>query len=78
MQVTFKIDRYVIGKSYSVNYNRNEHTNKLPSQPPPQPVSQSIPRLVPRSPGSIPSNGVELFPSGQTLTESLYGSTNNR
>ena len=78
MQVTFKIDRYVIGKSYSVDYNRNSDNNKLPSQPQPQPTSQPRPRLVPRSPGSIPSNGVELFPSGQTLTESLYGSTNNR
>ncbi len=78
MQVTFKIDRYVIGKSYSVNFNRNEDGNKLPSQPQPQPVSQPRPRLVPRSPGSIPSNGVELFPFDKTLTESLYGSTNNR
>ena len=78
MQVTFKIDRYVIGKSYSVNFNRNEDGNKLPSQPQPQPVSQPRPRLVPRSPGSIPSNGVELFPFDKTLAESLYGSTNNR
>lgn len=78
MQATFKIDRYVIGRSYSIDYNRNDDNNKLPSQPQPQPVSQPRPRLVPRSPGSIPSNGVELFPSGQTLAESLYGSTNNR
>lgn len=78
MQVTFKIDRYVIGRSYSVDYNRNDDNNKLPSQPQPQLVSQPKPRLVPRSPGSIPSNGVELFPINQTLTESLYGSQNNR
>ena len=69
MQATFKIDRYVIGKSYSINYNLNGDGNKLPSQP--QPVSEPRPRLVPRSPGSIPSNGVELFPAGQTLAQSL-------
>lgn len=78
MQVTFKIDRYVIGRSYSVDYNRNDDNNKLPTQPQSQPISQPKPRLVPRSPGSIPSNGVELFPINQTLTESLYGSQNNR
>ena len=78
MQVTFKIDRYVIGRSYSVDYNRNDDNNKLPSQPQLQPVSQPKPRLVPKSPGSIPSNGVELFPANQTLAESLYGSQNNR
>lgn len=78
MQVTFKIDRYVIGKSYSVNYNRNDDGNKTPSQPQ-QPIpTQPKPRLVPRSPGSIPSNGVELFPFGQSLAESLEIRRSNR
>ena len=78
IQATFKIDRYVIGKSYSVNYNRNVDNNKLSNQPQPQSTIQPKPRLVPRSPGSIPSNGVELFPFEQGLTESLYKSQNNR
>ena len=76
MQVSFKIDRYVIGKSYSVDYITNTDNNIIPSQPQSQPVSQPKPRLVPRSPGSIPSNGVELFPAGQTLAQSLYRSGN--
>lgn len=74
MQVTFKIDRYVIGRSYSVDYNRNDDNNKLSSQPQLQPVSQPKPRLVPKSPGSIPSNGVELFDFNKTTYENLYGS----
>ena len=78
IQATFKIDRYVIGKSYSLDYNIERDNEKLPNQPISQPTAQPKPRLVPRSPGSIPSNGVELFPAGQTLAESLYGSQNNR
>jgi len=77
MQVTFKIDRYVVGKAYSVNFANGTDNNKQSTQPtaPTTPTSpqQSTPLLVPRSPGSIPSNGVQLFPAGQTLYESLYG-----
>lgn len=73
MQVTFKIDRYVIGKSYSLDIFTNEDNNKEPSQPISQIPQEPKPRLVPRSPGSIPSNGVELYPAGETLYESLYG-----
>ena len=81
MSATFKIDRYVIGRSYSVDIFEQRDNNKESSQPAPQqPSSQSPPSpqkplLVPRSAGSIPSNGVELFPAGQTLYESLYGSS---
>lgn len=73
MQASFKIDRYVIGKSASINYSRNDDNNKVPTQSQSQPrtASQPRPRLVPRSPGSIPSNGVELFPFGQTLGQSI-------
>lgn len=73
MQVTFKIDRYVIGKSYSLDIFANEDNNKESSQPVPQIPQEPKPRLVPRSPGSIPSNGVQLSPAGETLYESLYG-----
>lgn len=74
MQVTFKIDRYVIGKSYSIDYSRNSDGNKTVSQPQTQAGPQPSIRLVPRSPGSIPSNGVELFDSNKTTYENLYGS----
>jgi hypothetical protein len=76
MSVTFKIDRYVIGKSYSLNIFEGTNNNKESFQPPQQPQEtqkQSTPLLVPRSPGSLPSNGVELKPANQTLYESLYG-----
>lgn len=75
MSVSFKIDRYVIGKSLSYDIIRNEDNNKDPQvQQTPQTPQPSVPKplLVPRSPGSIPSNGVELFPSDKTLYESLY------
>ena len=78
IQATFKIDRYVIGKSYSFDYIVDRDNDKLSNQPRPQPTTQPQPRLVPRSPGSIPSNGVELFPAGQSLAESLYGPKNSR
>ena len=73
MSVSFKIDRYVIGKSLSIDINRNEKNNKVPNESQEKPPAQPNPILVPRSPGSIPSNGVELFPSDKTLYESLYG-----
>jgi hypothetical protein len=74
MQVTFKMDRYVIGRSYSIDYANKVDNNK--SQPTPQSPSPRPPILWPRSPGSIPSNGVELFPSNLTLPEALYGNRN--
>jgi len=74
MQVTFKIDRYVIGKSYSIDYSRNSDGNKTESQQQIQAGPQPSIRLVPKSPGSIPSNGVELFDSNKTTYENLYGS----
>jgi hypothetical protein len=76
MQVTFKIDRYVIGKSFSYDIALKRDNNKLPDspqQPSPSQVRDRRNLLIPRSPGSIPSNGVQLFPSNQTLYESLYG-----
>ena len=73
MQVTFKIERYVIGKSYSIDIARTEDNNKNPSRPTPKTEKTPTPFRVPRSPGSIPSNGVELYPAGETLYESLYG-----
>jgi hypothetical protein len=73
MSVSFKIDRYVIGKSLSIDINRNEDNNKQPNQKQETPAPQPRPRLVPKSPGSIPSNGVELYPSDKTLYENLYG-----
>ena len=78
MTVSFKIDRYVIGKSLSLDIIRNEDNNKDPKQPQPTSPQQPQQRLVPRSPGSIPSNGVESFPFGQTLYESLYGKSANK
>ena len=77
MQVTFKIDRYVVGKSYSLDIANKQDNNKNSNQPQKQnPPTINKPILVPRSPGSIPSNGVELFPSDLTLTEALYGKRN--
>lgn len=73
VSATFKIDRYVIGKSYSLNVFQDDDNNKESSQPTKPTDSQPKPLLVPRSPGSIPSNGVELVPANQTLYESLYG-----
>ena len=78
MSVSFKIDRYVIGKSLSYDISIDRDNNKESNiQQPSRPVTESQvrQRLVPRSPGSIPSNGVELFPSDVSLYESLY---NNR
>lgn len=74
MQATFKIDRYIVGKSYSINFYNGTSNNKSSNQSTQsQQTSTPTPLLVPRSPGSIPSNGVQLFPAGQTLYESLYG-----
>ena len=73
MQATFKIERYVVGKAYSRDIFENIDNNKEVGQPPQQPQGDPKPLLVPRSPGSTPSNGVELSPAGQTLYESLYG-----
>lgn len=77
IQATFKIDRYVVGKSYSINIARIDDNNKDPIQP-----SQGAPRnevnptpvlRTPRSAGSIPSNGVQLLRSDLSLYENLYG-----
>lgn len=77
MQVTFKMDRYIIGRSYSLDIANQTDNNRNPTQPPrPTTPSTRPPILWPRSPGSIPSNGVELFPSNLTLAESLYGNRN--
>jgi hypothetical protein len=73
MSATFKMDRYVIGKSYSLDVFEQRDNERDSSQPVPQPPSEPKPLLVPRSAGSLPSNGVELKPAGQTLYESLYG-----
>ena len=76
MQASFKIDRYVVGKSYSVNIARVEDNNKDPIQPSQgAPANQVNPTPVlrtPRSPGSIPSNGVEFLRSDLSLYENLY------
>jgi hypothetical protein len=77
MQASFKMDRYVIGKSYSINIARVEDNNREPTQPSPgAPRNQTNPTPVlrtPRSPGSIPSNGVEFLRSDLSLYENLYG-----
>lgn len=74
MQATFKIDRYVIGKSYSLDIRETRNSNIEPSQPPTSPPTNPKPRLVPRSAGSIPSNGVQLFDPNKSYYENLYGS----
>ena len=74
MSATFKMDRYVIGKSYSLDVFEQKDNNKDSTQPAPPIPSQPKPLLVPRSPGSIPSNGVEFKPFGLSPYESLYGS----
>ena len=74
MQATFKIDRYVIGKSYSLDIREQRDSNIEPVRPPANPPTQPRPRLVPRSPGSIPSNGVQLFDPNKSYYENLYGS----
>ncbi len=77
MQATFKIDRYVIGRSNSLDIGNIDFNNIFPNFPynpsPTVPPKSNRPVLIPRSPGSIPSNGVQSFPAGQTLYESLYG-----
>jgi hypothetical protein len=77
IQATFKMDRYVIGKSYSVNIARIEDNNKEPnrqSASAPRNQTNPTPTLrIPRSPGSIPSNGVEFLRSDRSLYENLYG-----
>jgi len=78
MSVTFKMDRYVIGKSLSLDIIRNEDNNKDFNQPQPTQPRQPQQLLIPRSPGSIPSNGVEMVPSGQPLYEYLYGKSSNK
>ena len=78
ISATFKIDRYVVGRAYSLDIFEQKDNNKESSQPPAptqQQESQRKPLLVPRSPGSLPSNGVELKPAGLTLYESLYGTS---
>ena len=77
MSVTFKIDRYVIGKSYSVNIATNTDNNKQQAAPTPPEITQK-PRevLVPRSPGSVPSNGVEFFPQNLPLAQAPFPNVN--
>lgn len=67
MSASFKMDRYVVGKAYSVNYYTGTDNNKNSNQSTQTQTQSSSQLLVPRSAGSIPSNGVELFPFGQTL-----------
>ena len=74
VQATFKIERYVVGKAYSRDIFENIDNNKEAGQPPAQPQRDPKPLLVPRSPGSIPSNGVELFDPNKSYYENLYGS----
>jgi hypothetical protein len=72
---TFNFDRYVCGKTYSVDVSRriNNNIQSNQNQNQNQQSTNTTQRLIPRSPGSIPSGGVELFAEGQTLYESLYG-----
>lgn len=76
MQVNFKIDRYVIGKSRSVDVLTGQNNNKESNQPQQTNPPVNKDRLIPRSPGSIPSNGVELIPANKTLYEYLHGPKN--
>jgi hypothetical protein len=82
VQVNFKIDRYVIGRASSLDIatQSNDSPQPPPTVPTPPPTTSTPPAnrpiLWPRSPGSVPSNGVELVPANKTLTEYLYGSTN--
>lgn len=73
MQANFKIDRYVIGKATSYAVATNTSNNVQPLQPRQSTPAEPRKLLIPRSPGSIPSNGVELVPANQTLYEYLYG-----
>ena len=73
VSVGFKFDRYIAGRSNSVNEFRGDNNNNDFTQTTPPPPAPEKPRLIPRSPGSIPSGGVELTPSNQTLYEYLYG-----
>ena len=70
ISVSFKFDRYIAGRALSLNDVIGDSNNKVPTTPTPPPSGELY---VPKSPGSIPSGGVELFPAGQTLYESLYG-----
>jgi len=61
MSATFKIDRYVVGKSLSIDIFRNQDNNKQPDQPKQSSPSSKLPlRLVPISPGSAPAGGVRF------------------
>jgi len=76
MSATFTYDRYIAGRANSLDIFQGIDNNKQSTQTTqlPQQISQTPnPLLIPRSPGSIPSNGVQSFPAGQTLYESLYG-----
>lgn len=73
VSVTFKFDRYIAGRSNSVNEFRGDNNNNDFTQSSPPPPQPEKPILIPRSPGSLPSGGVELTPSNQTLYEYLYG-----
>lgn len=76
MSATFTYDRYIAGRASSLDIFQGIDNNKESTQTTqlPQQISQTPnPLLIPRSPGSIPSNGVQSFPAGQTLYESLYG-----
>lgn len=73
IQASFKIDRYVIGKSLSYDIYSNIFNNNTRPTTSSTSTSETKPLLIPRSPGSIPSNGVQSFPYNQTLYESLYG-----
>ncbi len=72
VSVSFQYDRYIAGRALSVNQAIGDDNNKDSTSPQNQPQTQQQ-ILIPRSPGSIPSNGVEFFPSDKTLYESLYG-----
>jgi len=73
VSASFQYERYVCGKISSLPIYQNTDNNKQSSTPKQSSTVDSSKRLIPRSPGSIPSNGVELFPSDLTLYESLYG-----
>jgi hypothetical protein len=83
MSATFKMDRYVIGRSLSINVFRNENNNKESIEPKQKaPTNQAPRRLVPISPGSAPAGGIRFVDPNsspyQRATQQYYDAQGTR
>lgn len=66
VSASFKYDRYISGRSSSINYFRGD-ANKVQRNQTNTPARPTSPPLVPRSPGALGTPGVGLVPADRRI-----------